>query len=87
MSNCEVCGNDYDSLFEIKLSNDKSSHWFDCFECAVHKLAPHCAQCGVRILGHGVQADNKLFCCAHCARLQGFRNIVDHTTTDEVVFL
>jgi hypothetical protein len=27
--------------------------------------------CGCRILGHGIEAHGKLFCCAHCARPSG----------------
>ena len=79
MKRCEVCGNDYENPFEVKFSNDNKSHWFDCFECTVHRLAPNCNECGVRILGHGVQVGNHFFCGAHCARLNGHKEIVDHS--------
>jgi len=29
------------------------------------------AHCGCRILGHGVEANGKMYCCAHCARHEG----------------
>ncbi len=76
MKQCEVCGNRYERPLEIRVEGE--SHWFDCFECATHKLAPACTHCGVKILGHGVQADGKYFCGAHCARAQGHQEIVDH---------
>jgi hypothetical protein len=31
-------------------------------------LAPACTHCGCSIIGHGVEMDGQLFCCAHCAR-------------------
>lgn len=77
MKQCEVCGNKYDNPLEIRVEG--VSHWFDCFECATHRLAPECTQCGVKILGHGVQAEGQYFCGAHCARSRGYKEIVDHT--------
>jgi hypothetical protein len=74
-----MCGNDYEPSFEVTL--DGRSYTFDCFECAIHKLAPVCSQCGCRILGHGVQSDQKMYCCAHCARRQGIHGITDHVGT------
>ena len=32
-----------------------TSYTFDSFECAIQKLAPTCAHCGCRILGHGIE--------------------------------
>jgi len=75
---CEACGNTYEDIFEVRLSGETKSHWFDCFECAVHSLAPECEHCGVKILGHGVQIDRQVFCCAHCARAAGQYQAVDH---------
>ncbi len=75
MKQCETCGNEYDHLIEI-VKNGRS-HWFDCFECAIHQLAPRCSHCGVQILGHGVQGENKIYCGAHCARVQGLDGFVD----------
>jgi len=40
MPKCEVCGNDYDKAFEIRRNGAR--HVFDCFECAIHALAPPC---------------------------------------------
>ncbi len=37
MAQCEVCGNDYYLSFEVVTAGNR--HVFDCFECAIHKLA------------------------------------------------
>ena len=73
---CEVCGNDYDRPLEITL--DGETHVFDSFECAIHALAPTCEHCGCRIIGHGVEADERIFCCASCARHSGEEGLVDN---------
>ena len=75
MAVCEVCGNDYDKAFEITLEGN--SHTFDSFECAIHALAPACVHCGCRIIGHGVQAGEAIYCCAHCAGAEGDDALVD----------
>ena len=41
MAQCEVCGNNYYLSFEVVTAGNR--HVFDCFECAIHKLAPVCA--------------------------------------------
>jgi hypothetical protein len=69
MARCEVCGNDYDKTFEV--TQQGRTHTFDSFECAIHAMAPTCAHCGCRIVGHGVEVDGRMFCCAHCARHGG----------------
>ena len=69
MAKCEVCGNEYDKSFEVTMAG--KSHVFDSFECAVHALAPACAHCGCKVIGHGVEADGSYYCCAHCARKAG----------------
>ena len=75
MATCEVCGNDYDRSFEVTLEG--RSHTFDSFECAIHALAPVCAHCGCKIVGHGAQAGGRIFCCAHCARRAGAEGVAD----------
>jgi hypothetical protein len=75
MARCELCGNDYDKSFEVTLAGRR--HVFDSFECAIHVLAPTCKHCGCKILGHGVEGDGQLYCCAHCARESGISNIQD----------
>ena len=65
MPTCEVCENDYDKAFEVVVGGER--HTFDSFECAIHALAPVCPHCNCRIVGHGVEADGKIFCCVHCA--------------------
>lgn len=76
MAKCEVCGNDYQRSFEVLVGGNR--HVFDSFECAIQKLAPVCDHCGCRIIGHGVEAGRKFFCCAHCARESGVTAAVDH---------
>lgn len=77
MDQCEACGNEYDKAFEIRMAG--KSHIFDSFECAINRLAPNCAHCGNRIIGHGVEAKGKFYCCAHCAREEKIRGIEDRT--------
>jgi hypothetical protein len=75
MARCEVCGNEYDKAFEVILSGKK--HIFDCFECAIHALAPVCAHCHCHVIGHGVEAAGNIYCCANCASLHGVRGMKD----------
>ena len=75
MAGCEVCGNDYDKAFEVTVAG--TSHTFDSFECAIQALAPQCNHCGCRIIGHGVEADGSMFCCAHCAGQAGVSGVAD----------
>jgi hypothetical protein len=75
MARCEVCENDYDKSFDV-ISGGKK-HTFDSFECAIHSLAPTCAHCHCRIVGHGVEAQGTMYCCAHCARKSGVRGVDD----------
>lgn len=46
-------------------------------KCAIHMVAEKCAHCGCRIIGHGVESDRGIFCCAHCAREMGEQELVD----------
>ena len=75
MAQCEVCGNEYDKAFEVRLAGQ--SHTFDSFECAIQALAPTCAHCGCRIVGHGLEKDDEIFCCAHCAEHEGVKELRD----------
>lgn len=72
---CEVCGNDYDKAFELTTSGGR--HVFDSFECAIQALAPRCAHCGCRVIGHGTEAQGEMYCCAHCAHHAGAKQIQD----------
>jgi hypothetical protein len=73
---CEVCGNEYDKAFRVT-EVDGEEHTFDSFECAIHALAPACAHCGCRVVGHGVEKGDAVFCCAHCAHLAGIPELRD----------
>lgn len=72
---CETCGNVYDKAFTVTL--DEKEHVFDSFECAIHSLAPTCEHCDCRIVGHGVESEDKIFCCAHCATHAGEPGLKD----------
>jgi hypothetical protein len=75
MARCEVCGNDYDKAFNIVQLGE--THTFDSFECAIHALAPRCSNCGVKIIGHGMEKNGDFFCCAHCAEAEGVTEMED----------
>jgi Rieske Fe-S protein len=75
MAECEVCGNDYDKAFEV--TRDGETHTVDSFECAIHALAPTCEHCGCKVIGQRVEADGRVFCCAHCASAVGVAGIAD----------
>ena len=75
MGTCEVCENEYDKAFEVVVGGQR--HTFDSFECAIHALAPVCPHCNCRIVGHGVEAGGKIFCCVHCARASGTTQLKD----------
>jgi hypothetical protein len=75
MTHCEVCGNEYDKNLEIVVNG--ASRYFDCFECAIHALAPRCEHCDCTIIGHGVEVEGTIFCCAHCAHERGAMAVRD----------
>lgn len=66
MPRCEVCGNDYAGSFEVIVGADH--HIFDSFECAIQALAPVCAHCGCKVIGHGVESVGIIYCCNSCMR-------------------
>ena len=70
MSKCSTCGNDYDQAFSVTTASGEE-YVFDSIECAAAKVAPRCVNCGTTVLGHGVQDESHVFCCAHCARMAG----------------
>ena len=74
MAPCEHCGNDYDKAFEVTLAGEV--HIFDSFECAIHSLAPECAHCGCKVIGHGVESNGVFYCCAHCVSQEGVRSSI-----------
>jgi len=75
MAQCETCGNRYDKTFEVIM--DGETHVFDSFECAIHALAPACEHCGCKVLGHGVEHEEHVYCCAHCASEEGVTSLRD----------
>ena len=58
---CVQSGNDYDQSFTVTIDGRPSCS--NSFECAIAALAPVCPHCGVRIVGHGVQHPDTIFCC------------------------
>lgn len=75
MATCDTCGNDYDKAFTITQGERRGT--FDSFECAAHAMAPTCEHCGCRVLGHGVEAGDGIYCCAHCAEHSGVSGLTD----------
>ena len=75
MAKCEHCGNDYDKSFTLTIGG--ATHTFDSFECAIFTVAPVCEHCGCRIIGHGMEANGRFFCCAHCAHMAGVHSMKD----------
>ncbi len=67
MAKCEVCGNEYEKAFKVTAASGKSM-MFDSFECAIQAMAPRCAHCDCAVIGHGVDANGKVYCCNHCAK-------------------
>jgi hypothetical protein len=55
MAQCETRGNDYDRAFQVV--NSGVTHTFDTFECAVHRVAPTCPNCGVH------KKEGTVICC------------------------
>lgn len=83
MKTCEVCHNQYDKTFDIVAHGEK--HTFDSFECAIFALAPRCHNCKCTVIGHGVEKDNVIYCCANCARLEGKTGLRDRAANITVV--
>lgn len=75
MAKCETCGNNYDKSFEVVMNGEH--HVFDSFECAIEALAPNCAACNCRIIGHGVEGGSNIYCSAHCASEAGVSGVSD----------
>lgn len=61
---CERCGKRDGALMEIRLRG--RTRIFDCFECAIHAMAPAYRHCGSRVIGHGIEGEGRIFCSAHC---------------------
>lgn len=75
MARCDQCGNNYDKSFQVISAGE--TYTFDSFECAIQKLAPTCPHCGVRIVGHGVEQADIIYCYAHCAEQEGATAVRD----------
>ncbi|WP_238220551.1 hypothetical protein [Tsukamurella pulmonis] len=79
MTTCDTCGNEYDDMFTM--TRGGTTRHFDSLECAITSFAPSCARCGCRVIGHGVQVDATVFCCAHCARDHGHESVTDRASS------
>jgi hypothetical protein len=66
----------FEKAFQVVMPGD-DPRTFDAFECAIHSLAPVCEHCGVKIIGHGVEAGGSFYCCAHCASMAGAARVSD----------
>lgn len=80
MVTCATCGNDYDRCFEVTTASGEHLA-FDSIECAATRIAPICINCGTRILGHGVENEEHMFCSAHCAHLVGVTGVSDRVSS------
>lgn len=76
MATCTTCGNEYDKAFSVT-THDGKNYVFDSVECAAHLIAPTCAHCECRVLGHGVEVTGRIFCCASCAAAAGAERLQD----------
>ncbi len=79
LKTCDTCGNHYDKTFDV-IKNGRA-YTFDSLECAAKLIAPKCSHCECTILGHGIEIDNKMFCCAHCSRMDGFVGAKDRVNS------
>lgn len=68
---------EYDKSFQIIAKGQ--TYTFDSFECAIHALAPTCAHCGVRTVGHGLESGGRMFCCDHCATSESVTELRDRS--------
>jgi len=66
MTVCMTCGTDSDDAFTVTWEGRTAA--FDCIECLATMVAPICAHCGCRILGHSLVVDGGRYCCPHCAQ-------------------
>ncbi|MGE0634023.1 MAG: hypothetical protein AB7O96_16535 [Pseudobdellovibrionaceae bacterium] len=78
LQKCENCGNQYDKAFKVIMQ--EKEYTFDCFECAINSLAPYCHHCDSRIIGHGVEAYNRVYCCVHCAKAENEKGLIDRVS-------
>jgi hypothetical protein len=76
MAACEVCGNNYDKPITVSVQGGETRN-FDSFECAIHALAPTCAHCGIKVIGHGIESGDDVYCCVYCAREAGIDGAAD----------
>ena len=82
MAKCDVCGNNYDKSFEVRMAG--KTYTFDSFECAIHR-----AGAGVRTLrmqdhrARRWRAEGRMFCCATCAEHSGVPEMVDRVPETE----
>lgn len=73
MAVCDQCGNDYDKAFQVVRGDVRRT--FDSFECAIQSMAPLCAHCQCRVIGHGVEHKDDIYCCTHCAGKHGVEGL------------
>ena len=65
MGICSVCANESTRTFDIMYEGGILT--FDSFQCAIHRLAPICNHCDCLILGHVVESEAAIYCCAQFA--------------------
>jgi hypothetical protein len=74
MAKSETCGNDYDKAFQVTMNG--TAHTFDSFECAIHALAPTCANCRIHIVATGSKKKAPFFAASIAPRSKAWPGCV-----------
>jgi hypothetical protein len=74
----------------MEITRGGETHVFDSFECAINAIAPVCDHCACKpvaslavfqlldtMIGHGIESNGSMYCCAHCAAESGVRGARD----------
>ena len=54
---------------------------------AYTRTATTCANCGIHIVGHGLEKEGTFFCCEHCAEVKGVIGLRDRIGAGGVIEL
>lgn len=76
MAKCGACGNDHDRTFQVL--SQIQTRTFDSFQGAIHRLAPACTCCGLRIVGQGLEKDGRIYCGGLCADRGAVTELREH---------
>lgn len=66
---CDHCG--CECIFELEVRLAGQVFHFDCFDCAIDRLAPVCQRCGRKFTEPALQGDaGELYCSLACRKMQ-----------------